>query len=338
MGAGQSYKPWRNYSRTFKLAMLAWDDGGIAKPTPLANLLADDGKVTSDEYFHFLAEATTDPAPGLIGWSASGPHRYPLLFALKYLLSRANLGMLTTSISQIVSAYESSGYVGDEDQTAFVKIATQTFPEMEGERQAKESIRVISQISYLNSDRTSVTVSLAPEDIIEIFDQLDPIRGYRLSDGDKEIERVSSLFPSAIAGIDFDYGHTVVSDTEEAGFAEWGRVKKTHLKIERNSKLRSAFFLANPASVCDFCGDDTHAIYPWADRVLDIHHLLPLCSGARTSLTGTVLSDLVANCPTCHRAVHRFYETWLKANGRRDFDDAAHARAVYAEAKSNLGA
>lgn len=56
-------------------------------------------------------------------------------------------------------------------------------------------------------------------------------------------------------------------------------------------------------------------------------------SGARTSLEGTVLEDLVANCPTCHRAVHRYYDRWLRDNHRQDFADAPEAREVYFQAR-----
>lgn len=327
------YRPWRNYSRTFKLMMLATSDGDASKPTPLAVLLAEDGKVTTDEFFHFLAEATTDPSPALSGWNHKTAIRFPLLFALKFLLTRAVLGENVTNIGSIVAAFSASGFSGDEDQSAFLGIAKNKYAPATGERQAKESIRVLSQISYLSTDRNNVTVSLDPKDAEELFTQLAPITGDRLPNGDDEIQRITALYGGAIADLGFEYTHTVLSDTEEAGFVEGGRVAKTHLKIERNAKLRQAFFAANPSSVCDFCGTDTTKSYPWSVRILDIHHVLPLCSGARTDASGTILSDLVANCPTCHRAVHRYYDRWMKSNKRKDFEDAVEARAIYEEAK-----
>lgn len=332
------YRPWRNYSRVFKLSMIAIGQGLASKPTQLAALLADDGKVLSDEYFHFLAQAFTDPSPALIGWDPNAAHRYPLLFALKFLLARASIGIQVTTLGQIVAAYAGSKFVGHEDQTAFLGIAKKGMPKVVGNvRQANESLRVLAQISYLSSDHSSIMVSLAKEDASAIFDQLDPVTGKRLLSGDAEIQRITALYPSAVAGLDLDYNQTVVSDTEEAGFVEGGRVEKTHLKIERNAQIRRAFFAAKPSPMCDFCGRDTNKSYPWSDRILDIHHLLPLCSGARTSTNGTVLKDLVANCPTCHRAVHRYYGQWLKKNGKKDFEDAGQALSVYEEAKANQG-
>jgi hypothetical protein len=327
------YKPWRNYSRTFKLMMLATGAGASSSATPLAKLLSEDGKVTTDEFFHFLAEATTDPSPALSGWDHKAKHRFPLLFALKFILTRANEGLLTTGINAIVAAYAKSGFVGDEDQTAFLGIAKKTYAPIPGQRQANESIRVLSQISYLNTDRSSVTVSLDETDAMDLFEQLAPVTGARKADGDAEIQRITALYGNAIAELDFEYPNTVLSDTEEAGFAEGGRVEKTHLKIERNAKLRQAFFAANPSPICHFCGTNTVKSYPWSPRILDIHHVLPLCSGARTSSKGTILNDLVANCPTCHRAVHRFYDIWMKKNKKKDFEDATQARAVYEDAR-----
>ncbi|MEN9894700.1 MAG: hypothetical protein RIR97_552, partial [Pseudomonadota bacterium] len=77
----ESYKPWRNYARTFKSMGLVFQSGSVAKPTVIAKLLADDGSITTDEYFHFLAEYTSSPSPALQGWDNTVILRYPLLFA-----------------------------------------------------------------------------------------------------------------------------------------------------------------------------------------------------------------------------------------------------------------
>ena len=191
----------------------------------------------------------------------------------------------------------------------------------------------MSQLSYLSSTKDSITVSLAKEDAEKFFADLKPIGGTRSRRGSDEIMRIAGLYPNAISELNFNYPATVVSDVEEAGFSEGGQVRRTHIITERNSKIRRAFFAENPSTVCDFCGIDTAENYPWTPKVLDVHHLLPLCSGARTSETGTLLDDLVANCPTCHRAVHRYYDKWLLEKGHQDFVDAGEARGVYNEAK-----
>lgn len=330
-----NYKPWRNYSRIFKATFLVSQRGQIAEPTPVAKLLAQDGQVNSDEYFHFLAEASTDPSPSRENWDSKANHRFPLLFALRFILARAAINISTTTLAQIIGAYSETTLSGEEDDTVFLNIIHQNRHSVPDSRQAKESLRVMSQLSYLSLDKNSITVSLAKEDAIQIFQELAPIKGPRQPDGNAEIRRLADLFVAARDDLDFEYSNTIVSDTTEAGFEEGGRVERTHLKIERNAQLRRAFFAAKPSAICDFCGNDTNDLYPWSERVLDIHHVLPLCSGARTSKTGTVLDDLVANCPSCHRAVHRFYSNWLKKMKKQDFADAVEAKSVYEAAKAS---
>ena len=333
------YRPWRNYGRTFQLALISVAIGPEkSQATELGRLLARDGQITADEYFHFLAQATTDPSPALAtyAWDAKAEHRYPLLFALRFLLARASQGENTTKIDQIICAYQSSDFIGNESQSEFLKIIFDENRLKNGRRQASESIKVLAQISYLTATGSEITVSLAPEDAAALFEDLSPVGGTHLENPSEEIMRICSVYPSAISELNFDYPSTVISDTQEAGFSEGGRVKRTHITLERNSKLRDAFFQENPSAVCDFCKMDTKATYPWTSKVLDIHHLLPLCSGARTSSQGTVLEDLVANCPTCHRAVHRFYDYWLGENNQSDFKDAKEARATYALAKKSF--
>ncbi len=330
----EDYKPWRNYGRIFQLAMIATPDTGDgSRITEIGELLADDGKITTDDYFHFIAQATTDPSPALASWNHTADFRFPLLFVLRFLLARATQSEFTTKIAQIIGAYEASGFRGDEDQTAFLGIVDHHGQLPVAYRQAAESIKVLAQISYLSATKNEITVSLAIEDAADMFDDLAPVGGTRLSRGADEISRISVLFLSAAGELEFDYPSTILSDTEQAGFLEGGRVKRTHIIIERNGKIRSTFFDANPSSECDFCGMDTGLTYPWAQKVLDIHHLLPLCSGTRTSRDGTLLEDLVANCPTCHRAVHRYYDRWLHKRDQQDFADASEAKHVYKSAK-----
>ena len=337
------YTPWRNYGRLYQIAMIAIPKGPQdSEPTILGSLLAQDGKITTDEYLHFLATATSDPTPALSNWNHTAALRYPLLFVLRFLLARATQGVVTTSISQIVGAYETSGFVGDEGQMDFLSIIDTRIVPRSRHRQANESIKVLAQLSYLTATANSISVSLAVEDANDLFSDLQPIRGNPLMDRAKEIARRADLYPSASAELSFDYPASVVSDVGEAGFDsnegtqvfnEGTRVRRTHLTIERNQMIRKRYFEENPSSECDLCGMNTHEHYPWTPRLLEVHHLLPLCSGARTSNDGTVLEDLVANCPTCHRAVHRFYDHWLDTKSQVDFADAGEARDAYEEAK-----
>lgn len=337
----EAYRPWRNYGRLFQIAMIAIPQGSAsAKLTDVGQLLAEDGKVTTDEYLHFLAQATTQPSPALSGWDHTARLRYPLLFALRFILARATQHQLATDIADIISSYHFSGFRGDEDQEAFLGVLdayTGRALQRVDTRQPAESVKVLAQLSYLTATRSHVTVSLTPLDAADLFEDLRPVLGTPLAAGADEIDRRAALFLSAKADIETDYPRTALSSISEAGFddafQEGRRVRRTHVSIERNRIIREMFFTQQPQHTCDLCGVDTRRIYPWTDRLLEVHHLLPLCSGARTSNDGTLLEDLVANCPSCHRAVHRYYDKWLVEENRVDFADAGEAREVYSDAK-----
>lgn len=344
--APDTHSAWRNYKRIFKLCLLFSEKGGVAIPTPVAQILAQSGAVTCDEYLHFLVEATTDPSPALTGWKAVAegqPVRHPLCFALKYLLAKvAFLNEPITPIYEVIGAYINSGFSGAEDDASFLNIMQKrtTYEKIGREadpRQARESIKFISQISYLLSDGSNIITSLSQEDAMNIFKDIQPISGPYEADGDKEIQRLAALFKDGSAYDFFDYGNTIVSDVLESGFSEGSKVKKTHIVIERNSKLRNLFFERNPTAICDACSMDTKKKYPWVERALDLHHVLPLSSGIKVdSRTGTMLDDLVPVCPTCHRAIHTFYNGHLKAETRKDFLNEKEARDIYARAKGKI--
>ena len=172
------YEPWRNYARIFKLALIASEDNGRATPTDVAAILAQDGAVTCDEYLHFLAEATTYPSPALSGWNASAQMRYPLCFALRYILAKLSyLGDPVSQMNEIIGAYINSQFVGDETDAQFVNLLNlnQNFAKLatahQGQpgRQARESIKFLCQISYLHCNRNEISVSLSNEDARRIF-------------------------------------------------------------------------------------------------------------------------------------------------------------------------
>ncbi|MDH3667010.1 MAG: HNH endonuclease [Paracoccaceae bacterium] len=334
---------WRNYSRIYKTTLLVYEDGGVALPTAVAGLLAGDGLVTSDEYFHFLAQVFSDPCPAFQEWSADAPLRFPIAFSIRYALAKLIVSEeSTTHLSEILGAYHHSGFTGgesDEDLSQLISSGVDfSKVHIPGDaRQARESLRVISQISYLFYRNNSITISLDVEDAKDVFEKLTPITGLAEKNSDNEIFRVSELFKGGTTLDIFDFKNTVVADVIDSGFKEGSKVKKTHVTIERNGNLRKAYFEAHPTSVCDCCKMDTNILYPWADRVLDLHHILPLSSGTRVETGGTTLTDLIPVCPTCHRAVHRYYDQWLKAKSQEDFASASEALIVYDEAKTNLG-
>ncbi len=344
--APPSHGPWRNYARVFRSALIGREQNGVAVPTDVARLLARDGIVTCDEYMHFMAEATTSPSPAFQGWNSLEVMRYPLCFALRYVLAKVScLNNTVTPITEIVGAYMQSNFVGDESDTEFIRLFTQNqnYAQVartlsaDRLRQARESITFLCQISYLECNRSNVSVSLGTDDARDIFAALSPIAGSREPDRDQEIARLAAFFRDGSTHDFFDYQATTISNELDSGFAEANKVRRSHIVIERNSGLRRRFFQSRPSAICDACRLDTRQRYPWTDRVLDLHHALPLSSGTRVaSNSGTMLEDLVAICPTCHRAVHRYYDKHLRNANRHDFADKAEATRVYELAKARI--
>ncbi len=343
--APSTHSPWRNYSRIFKLCLLISENDGRVIPTPVAQLLSQAGAVTCDEYLHFLVEATTDPSPALKGWdiiSACKTVRYPLCFSLKYLMAKViDLNEPITSIHEVIGAYIHSEFVGTENVTAFLDLmhncsAYVPIGRSANPRQARESIKFISQISYLHSDGGNIITSLSQKDALNMFQGIRPISGPHEADGGLEIQRLAALFDGGERNL-FNYKTPSGSDELYDGFSEGSKAKKMHIVIERNSKLRAFFFDRMSTTVCDACHIDTKKKYPWTDRILDLHHILPLSSGTRVdSKTGTKLEDLTPVCPTCHRAIHRFYDCHLKAVKRQDFLNEKEAHDVYTRAKGEI--
>jgi hypothetical protein len=333
--------PWRNYARIFKSMFIVSNSGGVALPTPVAARLAIPGQVTSDEYFHFVAQATTEPSPALSGYDANADFRYPLLFALRYILTKvATKNGAEATFDELIGAYSVSGFRGDESQCDFIALLGR-----EGEfaaagknnRQPRESLlRTISQVSYLHTRNGRIEATIHPGDAHEAFEELCPIGGPFESDPDAELRRRSSFFKDGSTLSFFEYPQTVLSEVVQAGFREGGRVEKTHLVIERNARLRKEYFEQFDPTICDVCRMDTRKTYPWRNSILDLHHKLPLASGTRIEAKGTVISDLVPVCPTCHRAVHHFYGIWLKDSGQLDFESRLQANEVYDSMKTKF--
>jgi HNH endonuclease len=343
--APASHSHWRQYSRALKLTFLVSEINDVAVATPVAAILAKPGAVICDEYLYFLVRATTDPSPALSGWSPEANFRYPLLFALKYLLTKVAIGLVEeASINELIGAYIKTGFVGDEDDTKFIEAVSdnEDYEEIgkavadDPRRQGRESLKVMSQFSFLQVRSNKVIVSLAKEDAHSIFEDATAIIGPRAADGEAEIRRLANLFKGGSTSDIFEYPNTTVSDLAASGFNEGTKVKKTHLVIERNSRLRRDFFALNTSAKCDVCTVDTKKTYPWTERVLDVHHLLPLSSGTRVTGQSTTFDDLVPVCPSCHRAVHRYYDWWLKDKKQLDFLGREEARAVYDLVKTNF--
>lgn len=341
-----SYAPWRNYARIFKLGLIVSEIDGQAMPTDVARVLAQPGATTCDEYVHFLASITTHPSPALSNWDSTGPVTYPLAFSLKYILAKTAIeDVCEINIDEIIGAFYINQSDGTEDDAEFISIVNNNQAYVNAvkqlshyvHRQARESIKFLCQISYLHSRGSKIVCALSAQDAEDVFSAIEPIQGERLPDGNLEIQRLAKYFRDGSSLDIFDYPSTTQSIELEGGFVEGSKVKRSHIVIERNSRLRDLYFRERKTAMCDACRVDTHSKYPWTPRVLDVHHILPLSSGTRVeSRSGTILDDLIAICPTCHRAVHRYYDAHLKRTRQLDFTDKGEASRLYQEAKSKI--
>lgn len=341
------YSPWRNYARVYKLCMLASEIDNIAVPTDVARILATDGAVTCDEYIHFLVEATTSPSPALSTWSYNTRIRHPLCFSLKYILAKIAVHQNAFStVNEVIGAYINSGFDGGESVDEFVALldrsedhesAIDPYRRSDLVRQARESIKFICQLSYLHAHRNRIIATLSQSDAASVFEAIAPLGGAPLPNGNDEIQRLATHFKDGSIHDFFDYPSTTTSEVSHSGFAEGSRVQRSHIVIERNSQLRDLFYETRPTATCHACETDTHVKYPWTDRVLDIHHILPLSSGTRVDArAGTLLEDLIAICPTCHRSVHRYYDLYLRNEQKADFSDKSEARRIYDDARRSI--
>jgi predicted HNH restriction endonuclease len=148
-----------------------------------------------------------------------------------------------------------------------------------------------------------------------------------------EVLNLGSDFQGTALG-DLTISQINVIDTE---FTEGKKIRVTHLRSERSAKLKDFYFsnTLNP-HICDMCSMDTEKRYPWADRIIELHHLLPLGSPVRVDAGKTSINDIAGICPSCHRATHKFYSKWLKTNGLKDFQNYEEARYVYKTAKQEI--
>lgn len=197
---------------------------------------------------------------------------------------------------------------------------------------------VASQASFLQWDGEKLWLDAGPEDVellAELVRLATPDQVNRKADASQEILQLGRQ--ADMLGVPLPAVDKEIPQDEE--FTEGKKVRKEHLRRERNRKLVKRFFesLAQPV-ICDLCGRNVNARYPWLRNLLEAHHVLPLSSPLRADSSGTKLAELVPICPNCHRAVHAYYRVWLKANGIDDFRTPDESAEVYREARTKVKA
>ena len=126
-------------------------------------------------------------------------------------------------------------------------------------------------------------------------------------------------------------------DQESEGdprFQEGRRKRGRHSRLERDPALRKAFLAANPKPrTCEACLTNLTSRYPWTEAI-QVHHLLPLSSDASSGTTS--LHDVAGLCPSCHVAIHSFYDMRLAMAGKGDFESIDEARTVFETACESI--
>ncbi len=300
--APRHYKVWRNYARVFACSMLAAQVNRRLVVTDLCRRLADDATTYSpDQYLNFVFSRFTLPFPAFDDYNPNIAPSFPFVAILKFVLSHPDGATLDDVFSYVVG----NACTGREELSSYVSLPkTSRKPMGDEARQVREMMVFMGQTSYLKwmnrrllpdtSDVRAILKATAPHGL-----------GSRKALGAEEFLSLTALDSDlALHRLDVEMCDR---DVPLQGFEEGRRVFKTHGRIERSPLVRRAYFKAHPELVCDTCRLNVHAVYPWTDNLLELHHVLPLSASINVNGTTTVLDDLVPLFPSCHKGIHAFY-------------------------------
>ncbi len=335
--AGGTHKVWRNFGRVFGCAFLAADYSGRLNVTNACRALALPG-TDVDEYLSLVIPNFYFPFPAFKGYSTEAPRIFPFCAVLKFLLAAFD-GPSEASIclDDIFSLIIGNGCTGLESLAHYSGLKpTGHVPPEAHRRQVREMLIFVSQSSFLKWYGDRLYLDILPGDlesygaflpiVSPIMKERDPDRKRELLDLGERMKVGSPLFAA-----------TTRRQPADVVFTEGKKVRATHLRTERSPQLRNLFFSrVEPPYLCHICGLDAKRVYPWTDNILEVHHLLPLCSGVTVSGDGTSLDDVVGLCPNCHKSIHTYYKIWLNDRGREDFSSRQEAKMVYSEAKDRV--
>jgi len=332
------YKAWRNYKRVFGCQMLATEIGDALACTDLCRQLAA-GEVDGNDYLIQVARNFYYPSPVFEDYQPTGPQVFAMCAIVKLLASQfIEHAKPFVSLTEIIDLLKGNMVDGTEPLGHYGQLkptGTRTPNGSDELRQMREMLRYLSQLSFLKWDNPNLYIDVASRDAaIAIAEIFSPVVVPRLLDPAQELLRLGGR---AEARLIPDIVESETLNPFDMEFTEGSRIRVTHLRIERSSKLKDIYFShARNPDFCDMCEMDTHQRYPCADRIIELHHLLPLSSPVRVELKSTSLGDIVGLCPSCHKATHKFYSKWLKDNSQKDFTTYSEAKEVYSLAKTKV--
>lgn len=325
-----NYTVWRNYKRVFACQLLATEIDGRIICTDLCKSIASNEGVDVDDYLSHFGKRFYYPSPIFEGYNVTDPQVFPVPAILKFIFSRyCNLGVRSASIEDIASFLIANQVTGLEPITFYDSLKPKEISlEL---RQVRELVRFISQFSFLKWENPHLYIDIEDKnEIFSVIEQLEPIVSTRALDPGFEVLSMGKTIP------DISLGNYTIHKIEsyDSEFSEGSKVRITHIRTERSLKLKDFYFkYSDNPEICTMCSLDTNKKYPWAPHIIEIHHLLPLSSPIRVENAKTSIKDVVGLCPTCHRATHKYYNGWLKANDRKDFSSYEEAHEVFYEAK-----
>jgi hypothetical protein len=332
------YKVWRNYKRVFGCQMLATDRAGFMLATDLCKKLAT-GAVTADEYFLHFARNFAFSSPVFKDYDSTVTAVFPVCVIVKKLVANFTYhGRPFISLDEVFKQIQNFGVTGREPLSFYHHVnQIDSIPSRteDENRQVRELLRFVSQFSFLKWESPNLFLDISTlEEAQAIVALFEPESGLRLADAAQELLRIGQL---TVNSPKMEMYYLPLVSPIDSEFTEGGRVRISHLRVERSGKLKQLFFKnAKDPHVCNMCSMNTQNHYPWADRLIELHHLLPLGSPIRVNHLTSSVEDLVGLCPSCHRATHKFYSNWLSQSGQLDFSSRFQAIDVYKQATSQF--
>lgn len=328
------YPIWRNYGRVFKCLMLATEHNDLICTTDLCASLANN-EINCDDYLLHFSKCFYYPSPAFMGYKRCDNRIYPIIAIIKTLISKykeTNVNYL--SINEIAFKIASNNQITGVYPISFLKLIENDRNIRDDLlRQIRELVKFISQFSFLSWCNNCLYLDIfSLDDLVVLEQQFIPNIQAQELEPSLEILRLGKT--NDVFQI---INYPSLNSNNFLLFGEGNKVRRTHLITERNGNLRRLYFdTVTDAPVCKMCGLDTQQSYTWSEDVIEIHHLLPLASPVMLEDRMTSLKDLVGICPTCHRAVHKYYALWLDSHKQKDFTSYDEARHVYEEAKSKV--
>lgn len=332
------YQVWRNYGRVFETLLLATVKNKFILSTDLCKRMAEDEDFDPDDYLAYFAGNFYYPSPIFKDYDPNKTQVFPVVAIIKFLFSEyLTKGKANISIEDIFNYLIGNNVTGEENLIFYGglrNVNAYSLADQDSIRQVRELVRFISQFSFLKWERPYLHLEQkSPEDIRAIEQLLKPVKNIRKADPAEELLQMGG------GRIQNGVGSLTMAEmsSSEEEFTEGKKIRVTHLRTERSTRLKSAYFrTTSQPTVCRMCNTDTVAKYPWTKHVIELHHLLPLSSPVRVENLKTSLSDLVGLCPSCHRATHRYHSIWFRSNGVNDFGSHAQAKMVYEEVKMKV--